>query len=708
MARLALIGNPNCGKTTIFNGLTGSRQKVANYPGVTVERREGRARRPGGREWAVLDLPGTYSLIAHSADERIACEAVLIERPDVVIAVVDATNLARNLYLVLQLLELGAPMVVALNMSDAAEAAGLRIDAAALEEALGVPVVPTVGPTREGFGELLDRAEELLERGGASDSPGASAPRKRFHLDYGPEIEKPLAALTARIEAGAGLESLRGERPPRWLALQLLGGDEATLALLRERAADPAAVFEAAQRAAQAIEEATQEDLDVALIGQRYKAADAIVARVMTRAATPARGLSERLDAVFTHRWLGLPIFLFLLWLVFQATFTIGAYPMDWVDAAFSWLGERLSAGLPAGLARSIVRDAVFGGVGGVLVFVPQILLLFFFMGLLEDSGYMARGAFLVDRLMRKLGLHGKSLIPLLLGFGCNIPGIMAARTLDTRRDRLVTILVSPMMNCSARLVVHTLLAAAFFPPRAAGHALFAIYLLGSLLAVGTAVLLRRTLFRGAPSPFVMEMPPYRFPSLRSVAAQMTERAAMYLKKAGTILLVFSILIWALCQFPRSEASHYDAEGRPTAEALRRSAAGRAGEAVAPALRPLGLDDWKIAIALMTGVVAKEVVVSSLGTVYSASDADLEAMTGEDDTALRERLAADPAMNPLRAFTLMVFVLLYVPCITTMAIMRRETNSWKWPVFSIVYLTSLAYLLSLLVFQVGRLLGWGA
>jgi len=698
--RLALVGNPNSGKTTVFNALTGARHKVANYPGVTVERREGRLRADSGSDVLLLDLPGTYSLSAHSEDERVACQAVLAEHPDVVVAVVDASNLARNLYLVVQLMELGVRLVVALNMVDAVEAQGGRVDATTLERALDIPVVPTVGTKRIGTADVLARAEQMARR---------SKPLP-LQVDYGVETEQEILRLSRVIETDP---ALLGERTARWIALQLLGRDEATLAFVQETAKDSRAILDATETAARAIEEATGTDIDVLLIGRRYALADQLVSQAMHAAELPVKPWSERLDSVLTHRVLGLPIFLLILWGIFQIVFTLGQYPMDWIDAAFAWGGEMTGRLLPTGIVQSVIQEALFGGVAAVLVFLPQILLLFFCIGLLEDSGYMARAAFLIDRLMRRLGLHGKSLIPLLVGFGCNIPGIMAARTLDNRRDRLVTILVSPLMNCSARLTVHTLLAAAFFAPAVAGQVLFSIYLIGAVLAIGCALLFRKTLFRGLSSPFLMEIPPYRVPSIRSIFLQMADRSGAYLKKAGTILLAFSVGIWVLCHFPRADAKHYRPDGQPTAEAIRQSFAGQIGGLIAPLLKPIGLDNWKIGIALVAGTAAKEMIVATLGTAYSAEDAgDATAHTpergaDEETTVLRRHLQADPRMNPLRGYVLMVFVLLYIPCITTMAIVRRETNSWRWPLFTIAYVTTLAYVLCLIIYHGGVALGLG-
>lgn len=718
--RLALVGNPNSGKTTVFNALTGARHKVANYPGVTVERREGRLSDDDGTEILLLDLPGTYSLSAHSEDERIACQAVLAENPDVVIAVVDASNLARNLYLAVQLMELGVRMVIALNMVDALEAQGGRIEAAVLERALALPVVPTVGPKRIGTRQVVEQAKRI-----------AKLPKPLpLQVDYGFEAEREIGKLTKAVEADG---QLVGDRTARWTAIQLLSRDEATMAFVRESARDARAVLDATTRAAHAIEEAADVDIDVLLIGRRYALADTLVAQALHYGPDQIKPWSEKIDSVVTHRLLGLPIFLAILWGIFQIVFNLGQYPMDWITTLFEWGGDLAGRVLPTGMGRSIVQEALFGGVASVLVFLPQILLLFFCIGLLEDSGYMARAAFLIDRLMRRLGLHGKSLIPLLIGFGCNIPGIMAARTLDNRRDRLVTILVSPLMNCSARLTVHTLLAAAFFTPVVAGQVLFSIYMIGAGLAIGCALLFRKTLFRGLSSPFLMEMPPYRMPSPRSIFLQMADRAGAYLKKAGTILLLFSVIIWFLCHFPRADAKYYLADGTPTAEAIHRSAAGRIGGWIAPLLKPIGLDNWKIGIALVAGTVAKEMIVATLGTAYSAEDggdpkahtadakagadaqtgpdprAGAEARTGVDDedNALRRQLQADPTMNPLRGYVLMIFVLLYIPCITTMAILKRETNSWRWPLFTIGYISALAYVLCLIVYHGGRALGLG-
>lgn len=664
---VALAGNPNCGKTTLFNNLTGARQKVGNYPGVTVEKREGYCHCRIGAPLRVVDLPGTYSLTAYSEDERVARRYIVRDEPDVVANVVDASNLERNLYLTVQLLELGRPTVLVLNMTDVAKSRGIIIRDEVLSRELGIPVQRTVGSRNKGTDELAQSLTCSVCR------PGAP-----FKLDYGPQMEASIAELSKK------LSEIPIEFPVRFAAMKLIENDQEIVELIRQTPAG-SAVLQTAERLRREIEAETGSEPEMLITNQRYAFVHGLLASAVSTAGENEETTSDRIDAVLTHRVFGLPIFFGLMWLLFTLVFTLGEYPQTLLEDAFAQLGEIIGALLPDGGLKSLLVEGVIGGVGGVVVFLPNILLLFLGISLLEDSGYMARAAFLMDRVMRSAGLHGKSFIPLLLGFGCNVPAIMGTRTLDNPRDRLVTILVSPLMSCSARLPVYAVLISAFFDDRIAGAVLFSIYFLGIVMAIVMAKLFRSVLFPGVSEPFVMEMPPYRLPSAKSTLIHMWERALLYLKKAGTIILAVSVLVWFLTNYPGAEPET--------------SYAGTIGRMLEPMLLPLGFD-WKIGVSLLAGFSAKEVLVSTLGTIYTIGDGTDAVLT------LTQALAADPSFSPLTAYALMVFVLLYAPCLATVAVIRRETNSWKWAGFSIIYPTILAWLMSYAVIQIGHLLGW--
>ncbi|MEW5945119.1 MAG: ferrous iron transport protein B [bacterium] len=720
---VALAGNPNSGKTSVFNNLTGARQHVGNWPGVTVERKEGFLHTDGVRI-RVVDLPGTYSLTAYSLDEIIARNFVVRENPDVVVDIVDASNLERNLYLAVQMIELGANLVIALNMTDVAEAKGLRINVGLLSELLGVPVVSTVATKGRGMAEIV---------GAVLEAAGGKGRGRKVRVYYGSEVEDEVGRLVALIN-GTGV--LVRDYDPRWLALKLLERDRQVAGEVAEAPGGAEVLAEAAKSASH-LKTVTGEDPETILADSRYGFINGLLKEVVAKSVIDRRSLSDTIDAVVLNRALGLPIFIGLMWLIFQLTFRLGAAPMEWIDAAFVWTGNALGSLLGGSLFASLLVDGVIGGVGGVLVFLPNILLLFFAIALLEDTGYMARAAFIMDRVMHLIGLHGKSFIPMLVGFGCNVPAIMATRTLESQRDRLVTILIIPLMSCGARLPVYVLLAGAFFRPETAGHVIFSLYIIGAASAILMARLFRAFLLPGPSTPFVMELPPYKAPTLKSVLIHMWERGWLYLKKAGTILLAIAVVMWFLTAVPRgfpgreglesrlekanarfetaaAEAGlkegtvEYDALYGPVAALkneiaagqLRHSIAGRLGAAIEPVFRPLGFD-WKADVALVAAFAAKEVVVSTLGTIYSVGEAD------ETSAGLRAEIADDPVFNPLVAYVLMLFTLLTVPCMATVAVIRRETNSWKWPLFSIAYQSALAWLVCFAVFQLGSAAGVG-
>ena len=701
---VALAGNPNSGKTTIFNNITGARQHVGNYAGVTVERREG-FRRFQGQDLLLVDLPGTYSLTANSLDEIVARNVIIDEKPDLIVNILDASNLERNLYLALQLLELERPLVLALNMTDMAEKAGIRINSDVLRTRLGVPVVKLIGNRNQGTEELLQTVVESSKR----------TIYRPFSIDYGAKIE---AAIVEVTEALQNLTHVKF--PIRWLAVKLLENDtEVQASLLKIEGGSAVAAIVARVRNKTAV--LLGEELEIAMAEARYRVVADIVAEFVDSSGRQEQTVSDRIDRVLTHRVLGLPLFFGIMWLLFNVVFTVGEIPQGWIEDAVKWFSDLVSANLAEGELRSLLVDGIIGGVGSVLTFLPSILLLFFGIALLEDTGYMARAAFVMDRVMRAVGLHGKSFIPLLLGFGCSVPAVMGARTLENKSDRMVTILVSPLMSCSARLPVYTLLIAAFFSENVAGSVLFSIYFLGISLAILMALVFRKWMFPGASEPFIMEMPPYHLPTLRSIAIHMWERSILYLKKAGTLILAASILIWFITNYPANVeySKDYDAaKGQITeqydevaakpllaqldqeqaGEKLALSYAGQFGHFIEPVIKPLGFD-WKMGVGLVSAVAAKEVLVSTLATIYSVGDVE------DDSQSLQEALAADAAFSPLVAFSLMVFTLIYSPCLAVLAVVRRETNSWKWPAFSFVYSTTLAWIMSFVVYQGGRLIG---
>ncbi len=704
---VAIAGNPNAGKTTIFNHLTGARQHVGNYPGVTVEKKEGLLRR-GDIEIRVIDLPGTYSLTAYSVEELIARNVVLEEKPDVVVDVVDASNLERNLYLAVQFMELGVPLVLAFNMSDIARARGMEIDTQKLSRLLGCPIVSTVGHRGLGINALV---EAIVKASRESMRP--------VQVRYGHEIETEIKKLQDAIMA-SGLVNLN-KYPARWLAVKLLEGDSDVLAKV------PGPIAAASQGARNRIENFFGDPPEVIIAEQRYGFISGACQQCVRRANVEARhNLSDRIDSIVTHRVLAIPIFLAFMYGVFYFTFALGDPLADLGGSFFALLAKSISNLWPPGVhssLQSLIVDGIIAGVGNVLVFMPNILFLFLAIAVLEDSGYMARAAFIMDKVMHRIGLHGKSFIPLLLGFGCTIPAIMATRTLENRRDRLTTILVAPLMSCGARLPIYALIIPAFFPRNWQAPVLWSIYLIGIILAVVSAKLLRSTLFRGEAEPFVMELPPYRLPTLKSLLLHMWERSALYLRKAGTIILGLSVLLWAMSSYPEkpgleqryaAEVSRVkkecvvkqldpeecqrkvaELEHSRQSEALEYSLAGRVGRALEPLVRPMGFD-WRIATALVGATAAKEVFVAQMGIMYSIGESDEE--SEELRTRLRENYSA------LVGFCIMLFCLISAPCVATIAVTRQESGSWKWAVFQFTGLTLLAYVITTVVYQVGRAL----
>lgn len=677
---VALAGNPNSGKTTIFNLLTGAHQHVGNYPGVTVEKKEGLCKYQD-YEITVVDLPGTYSLTAFSIEELVARNFIVQEHPDIVVDIVDASSIERNLYLATQLIEMNVPLILAFNMSDIAKQKGLLFNIEQLSSLLEARIVPMVGHKGKGRKELLDAIVETAREG---------AKQRTHQVGYGEEIEQELAAImTILTEKEPELAEKYGAR---WLAVKLLEQDNELTSRVQNRDVKAAVSASIAH-----LKDIFGDEPELVIADRRYGFISGACQETIRTTVESRHGYSDMIDAILTNRILGLPIFLVLMYLVFFLTFKIGKYPMDWLERLFKWLGQAVTSFWPTGSEsplKSLLVDGVIGGVGGVIVFLPNILLLFSAIALLEDTGYMARAAFIMDRVMHKIGLHGKSFIPMLVGFGCSVPAIMATRILESRRNRIATIMVIPLMSCGARLTIYALIIPAFFPEQWYGPMMWLIYLIGIVLAVICIKVLRLTVLKGESIPFVMELPPYRVPTLKSISIHTWQRGWMYLRKAGTIILAISILLWLASSFPKPDAELLKGLSPEQAQQkrLEYSLVGRFGRVIEPALRPLGFD-WKIGTALIGATAAKEVFVSQLAIVYAVGSEN------EGTTTLRQRLRAN--YTPLTGFCIMLFCLIYAPCVATIAMTRQETSSWGWAIFQFLALTILAYIVTLCVYQIG-------
>ena len=682
----ALVGNPNCGKTTVFNALTGLRQKVGNYPGVTVEKKEGRVRLPGGLAASLIDLPGLYSLTPRSPDEAIARDVLFghradVAQPDGIIHVVDAANLARNLYLTSQVLEIGLPTVVVLTMTDVAERTGQALDLVALEATLGVPI----RAVRASSGMGLDALREAIAMLPLTPPP----PRRDWALPTDAEVEVAELAEMLRVRHGT---------PPAQSVAEATGLLMADVPRPEEATRWSPPVWEhvAADKAGLAL---LGIDFPQAVIEARYAWAGRVAGRTVRKPRQAAPTLTDALDRVLMHPVWGYVIFFGVMALVFQTIFTWAQIPMNGIGSAISALQGFLTHHLPPGDFQDLLVNGIVAGVGTTVTFLPQILLLFFAIAVLEDTGYMARAAFLMDKVMSKVGLHGKSFIPLLSSFACAIPGILATRTIDDRKSRLVTILVAPLMSCSARIPVYTLMIAAFIPNRRVGGVftlpgltMMAMYFLGMATAFGMAWLFKKTLLKGSPPVFFLEMPPYHAPSPRTVLMTVLERAWLFLKKAGTVILSVSVVLWFLSSYPKS------APGTPPAQRMAQSYAGHAGRAIEPVIRPLGFD-WRIGVSLVSSFIAREVFVASWGTINGVEEGS--------HGSLVQKMRADPKLSPLIAVCIMVYYVLAMQCLSTMAVVKRETNGWTWPLFMTGYMTALAWAATFLTYRIGLAMGWG-
>ncbi len=669
---VALAGNPNAGKTTVFNNLTGGRQHVGNWPGVTVEKKEGTSK-GGSLEFALVDLPGTYSLTAYSLEEVIVRDFIAGNKPDAVVNVVDASNVERNLYLTTQLLELGVPLIVALNMMDVAETRGVKIDVELLSELLGVPVVPVVALRNRGTDELTETIAMALR---------GEARFRGIQVLYGREVEEEIQKLEEAIASDEALEkAFLGKYSARWLAVKLLEEDERVEEDIDRVEGPEAPVMKRLEESRRHLFTIFGEDIETVIVDNRYGFVAGIMREAVQRQREGYASRSDRIDNILTNRILGFPIFAFFMWLMFFLTFYLGKFPMRWIEALVKGFSNLVSTNITSPVwLHSLLVNGVIGGVGAVLVFLPQIFIIFICISILEDTGYMARAAFIMDRIMHWLGLHGKSFIPLVMGFGCNVPAVMATRTLESEKDRMITILVNPLMSCTARLPVYALFTAAFFAANQ-GTITFSLYLMGVILAIAMAKLFRKTLFRGESEPFVMELPPYRWPTAKGTVIHMWERGSLFLRKAGTVILAGSVIIWLLAYLPWGVAYGSSA-----------SMAGKIGHFFEPLVKPLGFD-WRAVVALLFGFVAKEIVVSTFGALLG----------GGTRATISTKLQT--IFTPLTAYTFMAFTLLYTPCLATVAVIRKETGSWKWAAFAIGYSLVLAWLVAFLIYRVGLLFG---
>lgn len=786
---IALAGNPNSGKTTIFNNLTGARQHVGNWPGVTVEKKEGTCKY-NGYEIRVIDLPGTYSLTAYSIEEVVARDFIIKEKPDVVVDIVDASNLQRNLYLTTQFKELEAKVVIALNMSDLAEKNGVSIDVDKMSDLMGIPVVPTVGNKNQGMKELLEAAVKTAE-----DKIGIQEHILRFGKEVDPEIKK----IQRIISKDSNLVS---QYSPSWLAIKLLEDDSEIIKVV-ETSAVWEEIRSAVAKSQSYIKDHIGDDAVTLIADQRYGFIAGLAAEAVQKPAFERLSVSDKIDKVITNRVLGLPIFLLIMYLILKFTFSGSEFMVGWFESFFGWLGDVASAAIPEGMFQSFIVDGIIAGVGGVLGFFPLVLFLFMGIAILEDSGYMARGAFVMDKIMHTFGLHGKSFLPLLIGMGCTVPALMASRTLESRKDRLITMLVNGFIICGAKIPIYALFLGAFFF-KSGATIFFLFYVIGIAFAVVMAKLFRVFLLPGEATPFIMELPPYRVPTIKGVLIHMWERGWMYLRKAGTIILAIAVILWFGFSFPQEPeySKDYEAmkvqieeaytlqistiaagfgtevdkieeskifvefaemdsnffvivkegelekgseeyaalekekaisfeklkemypekaglyaqyrvlasekgeqsteiENAMAAEQMEKSYAGRLGHAIAPLFKPLGFD-WRSSLALLAGFAAKEVVVATYGTLYSMGKTD-----PEEAVSLREAIQKDPSWTPLKAFTFMIFCLLYIPCFVATAVFYKESGSWKWTGFMVLYTTVLAWVASFVVYQGGMLLGLG-
>ncbi|MDE5420260.1 ferrous iron transport protein B [Labilibaculum sp. DW002] len=727
---IALVGNPNSGKTTLFNFASGSKEHVGNYSGVTVDSKQAKVNQ-NGYQFEITDLPGTYSLTAYSPEELFVRKYIMSERPDVVVNVVDASNLERNLYLTSQLIDMDIKVVIALNMYDELEQKGANFNYKELSKMLGIPIIPTVGSKGIGVTELFDKIINVYE--------DLDPIVRHIHINYGNSVEESISNIQREIKKDP---KLCAKASPRFLSVKLLESDESARFMVKE-SDHHFEIKKTAKEEIQKLEKEFSEVCETVITDAKYGFIDGALKETYTENPIKRRRKTAIIDTFLTHKLFGFPLFFFFMFLTFYATFNLGQYPMDWIETGITYLGEFMQTIMPDGPLKDLIVDGIIGGVGGVIVFLPNILILFFFISFMEDTGYMARTAFIMDKLMHKIGLHGKSFIPLVMGFGCNVPALMATRTLENKNDRILTMLITPFMSCSARLPIYILIIGTFFPENAT-LVLFGIYTLGIALAILFAKVFKASFFKAKEAPFVMELPPYRLPTLKTTLLHMWNKGFQYLQKMGGIILIASIIIWALGYFPRdieyskdydkiiTETSvEYDniinlSQENNTDELLvekntkiqelqnlkleekqLNSYIGQIGKFIAPALHPLGFD-WKMTVSILTGIAAKEVVVSTMGVLYQEGE-----NSDENSAGLRQKLKnqkftgehrkGETVFSSLSALTFLIFILIYFPCIAVIAAIVKEAN-WKWATFVVFYTTGLAWLVSFIIYQTGNLI----
>ncbi len=711
--QVALVGNPNSGKTTLFNFASGSKEKVGNYAGVTVDSKEA-IYKQSGYTFSIIDLPGTYSIKSYSPEEIYLRNYIFDNKPDIVVNVVDASNLERNLYLTTQLIDMGVQIVIALNMYDELEKKGDILDFISLGKLLGTPVMPTVSSKGKGIKELFDKIIEVYE----IREPVV----RHIHINYGTEIENSICAIQSKIKIEEN-RAFTNIISARYLAIELLENDKEYSQSIT-RCINSREIIDVGKKEFIRLEKLFSNPIETVITDLRYGFISGALKETLKINKVERLRKTKIIDNYLTNKYLGIPIFIFFMWLTFFTTFKVGGYPKHWMESGIGKLSELLSGNLAPGIVRDFLVEAIIGGVGGVIVFLPNIIILFMFISFMEDTGYMARAVFIMDRVMHKIGLHGKSFIPLFMGFGCNVPAIMATRIIESRRDRLITMLITPFMSCSARLPVYILFISAFFAKNQ-GSVLFLLYVLGVLFAILSALFLKRVFFRSEEIPFVMELPPYRVPTIRSIFKHVWFRTGLYFKKIGGVILIAAIIVWILSNFPRTvtysknyseEISKIDKTELPLnkkdesvnklimeqkSEKHSKSFMGIIGRSLDPVMRPLGFD-WHLSVSILSGLAAKEVVVSTLGVIFQADNS-----SGKE--SLVEKIQSQKDSNgktmftPLIAFSFMLFILTYFPCVGVVAAIRRESGSWKWAAFTVFYTTGIAWLLSFSVYQIGSM-----
>ncbi|NDV77376.1 ferrous iron transport protein B [Dysgonomonas sp. 511] len=711
--KVALVGNPNAGKTSLFNIASGAHEHVGNYGGVTVDAKEGKFKY-GGYTFIIVDLPGTYSLSAYTPEELFVRKQLVEDHPDIVLNIVAASNLERNLYLTTELIDMEVPAVIALNMYDELQESGSEFDYKRLSKMIGIPMVPTVARSGMGIEDLFDTIIDIFEK--------RDTISRRVHIYYGNSIENAISKINIKLSK---TEVAHLAFPRRYISIKLIEKDKdieeyvASFPYSKE-------IFALRDNEIKSIEETLGEDTESLLTNARY----GFIAGGLKETLKEKTQESDRtrvIDAIVTNKYLGFPLFFLFMWIMFECTFRLGGYPMGWIESGVEWIGNLVRISMPEGMLKDLIVDGIIGGVGGVIVFLPNILILYAFISFMEDSGYMSRAAFIMDKVMHKMGLHGKSFIPLVMGFGCNVPAILATRTIESRNSRMITMLINPFMSCSARLPVYLLFVGIFFKSYAS-FVLFGLYFTGILIAVISARLFKRFLFPKEDTPFVMELPPYRMPTAKAVMTHMWDKSRQYLRKMGGVILIASIIIWFLGYFPQNKEADEafdkqltqietsfgnkhitgeqkdeqiaEIENSRTMLRQENSYIGRIGKAIEPAMRPLGFD-WKISVSLLTGMAAKEVVVSTLSVLYTGNPENHESL----ETRLLNEKDADGnnTFTPLVVVSLLLFVLIYFPCVATIAAIKEEGGSWKWGLFSAIYTTMLAWIVSFAVYQIGSL-----